>query len=278
MMVALPLALSYGWKCLNQIFVATFQLQVLCREFAAGLVDQFITSGMIVAVDSGDYCTGMIQEIGSRMDAGNLQGVRIIASCDAAASEAAFVGVPQAMSADASKVRPSCLLFWPQGLILPPPTHAGLPYSYEHTRHSCLASHPYLTLVDSTHVHRNQNVVTELCTALHVHLLVCCATGVKSSLYHPCPRNCSNGIVPSRTNTNAIALQIDVMFSEADEVDVADPELSFVFGRRSEPAQPQIPRFRAAAAKTDTFVAILASEEQVQCLFFLSFVSVHACN
>ena len=53
------------------------------------------------------------------------------------------------------------------------------------------------------------------------------------------------------------------MFSEADEVDVADPKLSFVFGRRSEPAQPQIPRFRAAAAKSETFVAILANEEQV---------------
>lgn len=64
---------------------------------------------MIVAVDSGEYCTGMIQEIGSRMTAGELKGIRIIASCDAAASEAAFVGVPQAMSADASKVSSFCL-------------------------------------------------------------------------------------------------------------------------------------------------------------------------
>lgn len=56
------------------------------------------------------------------------------------------------------------------------------------------------------------------------------------------------------------------MFSEADEVDVSDPELSFVFGRRSEPVQPQIPRFRAAASKASTFVAILASQEQVHCL------------
>jgi hypothetical protein len=67
-------------------------------------VDKFVTSGMIVAVDAGDYCTGTIQEIGSRMAGGQLQGVRIIATCDAAASEAAFVGVPQAMSADTSKV------------------------------------------------------------------------------------------------------------------------------------------------------------------------------
>ena len=69
-------------------------------------MDRFVSSGMIVAVDSGEYCTGMIQEIGSRMAAGQLKGVRIIASCDAAANEAAFVGVPQAMSADASKVGP----------------------------------------------------------------------------------------------------------------------------------------------------------------------------
>jgi hypothetical protein len=59
------------------------------------------------------------------------------------------------------------------------------------------------------------------------------------------------------------AMQIDVMFAEVDEVDVSDPELAFVFGRKSEPAQPQLPRVRAAAAKSETFVAVLASEEQV---------------
>jgi hypothetical protein len=53
------------------------------------------------------------------------------------------------------------------------------------------------------------------------------------------------------------------MFSEVDEIDISHPELPFVFGRRSEPAQPQIPRFRAAAGKATCFVAILTSEEQV---------------
>lgn len=55
------------------------------------------------------------------------------------------------------------------------------------------------------------------------------------------------------------------MFSDVDEVDVSSPKLAFVFGRRSEPVQPQIPRFRAVAKKAKTFVALLASEEQARC-------------
>lgn len=58
-------------------------------------------------------------------------------------------------------------------------------------------------------------------------------------------------------------MQVDVMFSDVDEIDVSDAQLPFVFGRRREPAQPQIPRFRAVAKKAKTFVALLASEEQV---------------
>jgi hypothetical protein len=53
------------------------------------------------------------------------------------------------------------------------------------------------------------------------------------------------------------------MFSEVDEIDIAQPGLPFVFGRKSEPAQPQIPRFRALAKKSKAFVALLHSEEQV---------------
>lgn len=64
-------------------------------------------NGMTVGVDSGDYCTSAIQEIGKRLTSGDLAGVKVIASCDAAASEAAFVGVPQAMSADTPTVRNS---------------------------------------------------------------------------------------------------------------------------------------------------------------------------
>eukprot|EP00892_Ulva_mutabilis_P010596 jgi/Ulvmu1/7909/UM004_0141.1 len=128
------------------------------RDVAKQLVGQFVQSDTIVAVDSGDLCTAIIQEIGHSLSEGSLQSVSLVPSCDAAASEAAFVGVPQAMSAD----------------------------------------------------------VTE----------------------------------------------VDVMFSEVDEVDVSSPKLAFVFGRRSEPAQPQIPRFRAVAKKAKAFVALLASEEQ----------------
>lgn len=64
-------------------------------------------------------------------------------------------------------------------------------------------------------------------------------------------------------NKHVSVLQIDVMFSDVDEVDVSSPQLPFVFGRRREPAQPQIPRFRAVAKKAKTFVALLSSEEQV---------------
>jgi ribose 5-phosphate isomerase len=64
----------------------------------------FIRDGMTVGIDSGDYCTSALQEIGKRLSSGELSGVKVIASCDAAASEAAFVGVPQAMSADTPQV------------------------------------------------------------------------------------------------------------------------------------------------------------------------------
>eukprot|EP01025_Chloroclados_australasicus_P025753 TRINITY_DN2567_c0_g1_i16.p1 TRINITY_DN2567_c0_g1~~TRINITY_DN2567_c0_g1_i16.p1 ORF type:complete len:348 (+),score=63.64 TRINITY_DN2567_c0_g1_i16:127-1170(+) len=43
---------------------------------------------------------------------------------------------------------------------------------------------------------------------------------------------------------------------------ITSPGLTFVHGRRAEPAQPNIPRFRAAARKAAQFVAILHSEAQ----------------
>jgi hypothetical protein len=58
-------------------------------------------------------------------------------------------------------------------------------------------------------------------------------------------------------------LQIDVMFAEVDEIDIMSTSLAFVIGRRSEPAQPQLPRFRAAAKKAKKFVALLEDEKQV---------------
>jgi ribose 5-phosphate isomerase len=88
----------------NDITIVLMALPA-CRLVAQQLVDRFVTdNGMVVGVDSGDICTSIIQELGARLDASALKGVRIVAACDAAASEAAFVGVPQAMSADVEKV------------------------------------------------------------------------------------------------------------------------------------------------------------------------------
>lgn len=71
-----------------------------CRDVAKQLVGQFVESNTTVALDSGELCTAIIQEIGDSLKGGTLKSVSIVASCDAAASEAAFVGVPQVASAD----------------------------------------------------------------------------------------------------------------------------------------------------------------------------------
>lgn len=72
------------------------------------LVAKFVQSDSTVAIDSGDLCTALIQEIGDRLKDGTLSGVRMVPSCDAAASEAAFVGVPQVPSADLQEVSAFC--------------------------------------------------------------------------------------------------------------------------------------------------------------------------
>ena len=60
--------------------------------------------------------------------------------------------------------------------------------------------------------------------------------------------------------------QMDVMFAEADLVDIESAGLPFIIGAKSEPAQPQLPRLRAAAKKARAFVALVASEQQARCL------------
>lgn len=75
-----------------------------CREVAKQLIGQFVESNSTVALDSGDLCTAMIQEIGDSLTEGTLKNVSIVAACDSAATEAAFVGVPQAQSADLDAV------------------------------------------------------------------------------------------------------------------------------------------------------------------------------
>jgi hypothetical protein len=58
-------------------------------------------------------------------------------------------------------------------------------------------------------------------------------------------------------------MQIDIMFAEVDEVDITKPSLPFIIGRRTTPAQPQLPRLRAAAKKSKAFVALMVRETQV---------------
>ena len=59
-------------------------------------------------------------------------------------------------------------------------------------------------------------------------------------------------------------MQLDMFFAEVDVVDVTSPALAFIIGRSKPNAQPQLPRFRAAAKKAARFVALIESKEQVQ--------------
>ena len=60
------------------------------------------------------------------------------------------------------------------------------------------------------------------------------------------------------------SLQIDLAFAEVDAVDITSRGFGCVIGRVKENAQPELPRFRAVAKKSDTFVALLHSSEQVR--------------
>jgi hypothetical protein len=66
-------------------------------------------------MDSGKLCTAIVQEIGAALERRELQGIGLVAACDAAAYEAAFVGIPQATSASLDEVRcaPAHALFNP---------------------------------------------------------------------------------------------------------------------------------------------------------------------
>ena len=63
-------------------------------------VQRFVTSNMIVGIGSREMCTSVLQEIGRRLDAGDLVGIKIVAASDAASNETAFVGIPLTASAD----------------------------------------------------------------------------------------------------------------------------------------------------------------------------------
>jgi hypothetical protein len=69
------------------------------------LVDRYVKSGMTVGVDSGPFCTAIIQQIGNRLKEHSLAGIKLIPTCNAASQEATFESVPQATSADQKKVQ-----------------------------------------------------------------------------------------------------------------------------------------------------------------------------
>lgn len=195
------------------------------RQSAAVLVEQLVSSNTVVGIDSGDLCTAVIQEIGAALQRGDVAGVRVIAASDAAASEAAFVGVPQALSADVEEV----LLSRPLPCLIRCPTREGWPHV------------PLAIVQAATHTHSTwRSRACEPSAAMRM-------TTRRQRLGRAAERS----------------MQIDVVFAEADQVDIESASLPFLIGAKSLPAQPQLPRLRAAAKKARTFVALLPSEKQV---------------
>ncbi|GAX75501.1 hypothetical protein CEUSTIGMA_g2944.t1 [Chlamydomonas eustigma] len=64
------------------------------REAAKLLVDKFITSSSTLGLGSGELVNLVIAEVGERLASGQLQSIKAVPSCNAAASSAAFHGVP----------------------------------------------------------------------------------------------------------------------------------------------------------------------------------------
>ena len=73
------------------------------------------------------------------------------------------------------------------------------------------------------------------------------------------PHTC---IVGSR-GALCLLVQIDLAFAEPDVVDITSPGMGFIIGRAKQNAQPQLPRLRALAKKSETFVALLQRGDQV---------------
>ncbi|GLI65575.1 hypothetical protein VaNZ11_009147 [Volvox africanus] len=64
------------------------------RAAAKACVDRFVSNGALLALGPGEMTNLVIEEVGRRLSAGNLQGVAGVPVCDVAAHEAAFHGVP----------------------------------------------------------------------------------------------------------------------------------------------------------------------------------------
>ena len=75
------------------------------RAAANLLVDKFISTGSTLGLGSGELVNLVISEVGSRLASGTLQSITAVPSCNAAASSAAFHGVPLSTLEQLGKVR-----------------------------------------------------------------------------------------------------------------------------------------------------------------------------
>jgi ribose 5-phosphate isomerase A len=69
------------------------------------LVDRYITSGIALGLGSGELVNLVIAEVGVRLASGDLKSIMAVPSCNAAASSAAFNGVPMTTLEQLGKVR-----------------------------------------------------------------------------------------------------------------------------------------------------------------------------
>lgn len=68
------------------------------------LVDKYITSGATLGLGSGELVNMVISEVGVRISKGELSYITAVPSCNAAASSAAFHGVPMTTLEQLGKV------------------------------------------------------------------------------------------------------------------------------------------------------------------------------
>eukprot|EP00955_Chlamydomonas_euryale_P020062 213604-Chlamydomonas_euryale.AAC.5 len=89
----------------RQRWHAIFQGLAMRSMAAAKLfVDKYVKSGCVLGVGSGELVNLAIAEVGKRLASGNLKSVTAVASCNAAASTAAFHGVPQTMLDESTQI------------------------------------------------------------------------------------------------------------------------------------------------------------------------------
>ena len=80
----------------------------MCSEAAHVLVSKFVRDDMLVGIDSGPLCTAAVKCLSEMLKNGDVKDVRVVPTCDAAAQECTFLGVPQALSANHEKVCIQC--------------------------------------------------------------------------------------------------------------------------------------------------------------------------